>query len=258
MEYNFHEHVASDIGIGQQFLPAENYPVQENLNEVARWTDNNLMRLNEAKCHYMIYTRTHSDFTTRLTVNGQNLDQKEVSKLLGLWITEDLSWSRNCQEICKKAFSRLSMITKLKYAGVSIDDLLDIYILFIRSITEYCAVVFHSSLTQEQSRKIEMIQKTCLRVILAEMYVGYPAALEMCGLQTLCDRREKRCIDFAIKCLKNTKTKRIFPFNPITSDHYLRDKEVFHVNFAKTSTYKNSAIPYCQRLLNLKCNEAQK
>ena len=114
-------------------------------------------------------TRTHSDFTTRLTVNGQNLDQKEVSKLLGLWITEDLSWSRNCQEICKKAFSRLSMITKLKYAGVSIDDLLDIYILFIRSITEYCAVVFHSSLTQEQSSKIEMIQKTCPRVILAEM-----------------------------------------------------------------------------------------
>ena len=55
VEYNFHEHVASDIGIGQQFLPAENYPVQENLNEVARWTDNNLMRLNEAKCRYMIY-----------------------------------------------------------------------------------------------------------------------------------------------------------------------------------------------------------
>ena len=168
---------------------------------------------------------------------------------MGLWITEDLSWSRNCQEICKKAFSRLSKITKLKYVGVSVDDLLDIYILFISSVTSYCAVAFHSSLTEEQCSKLE-IQKTCLKVILGEMYVSYSAALEMCGRQTLFDRRQKRCLDFASKCVKHTKNRRLFPLNPVTSEHYLRYKEVFHVNFASTETYKKSAIPFCQRLLN--------
>ena len=77
------------------------------------------------------------------------------------------------------------MITKLKYVGVSIEDLLDIYILFIRSVTEYCAVAFHSSLTKEQSEKLEKIQKTSLKVMLGESYVSYSAALEMCNLQTL-------------------------------------------------------------------------
>jgi hypothetical protein len=127
-----------------KYLPATNYTTQDTINYVANWTRDNLMKLNEAKCSYMIFSRKHTDFATRLTINDQNLDQKTVTKLLGLWITEDLSWSRNCQEICKKAFSRLSMITKLKYVGVSVDDLLDIYILFIRSVTEYCAVAFHS------------------------------------------------------------------------------------------------------------------
>ena len=47
------------------------------------------------------------------------------------------------------------MITKLKYVGVNTDDLLDIYILFIRSVVEYCAVVFHSSVTQKQSEELE-------------------------------------------------------------------------------------------------------
>ena len=70
------------------------------------------------------------------------------------------------------------MLTKLKYVGVSREDLLDIYILFIRSVTEYCAVVFHSSLTQEESRKLEQIQKTCLRVILGEYYVDYDSAFK--------------------------------------------------------------------------------
>ena len=70
------------------------------------------------------------------------------------------------KEICVKAYSRMSMITKLKYVGVTTEDLIDIYILYIRSITEYCSVVFHSRLTNEDSDKIERIQKTCLKVIL--------------------------------------------------------------------------------------------
>ena len=89
------------------------------------------------------------------------------------------------------------MLTKLKYVGTSTEDLIDIYILFVRSAAEYCSVVFHSSMTQEEGDKLERIQKTCLRVILGDMYISYEAALEMTGLQTLSLRREKRCLDFS-------------------------------------------------------------
>ena len=64
----------------------------------------------------------------------------------------------------------VSMLTKLKYVGVSRDDLVDIYILYIRSVLEYCAVVWHSSLTVELARSLERVQKKCLRVILGEDY----------------------------------------------------------------------------------------
>ena len=190
------------------------------------------------------------NFATRLSVNNRVIDRLSVTKILGVWISEDLSWSRNCQEICKRAYSRLSMITKLKYVGVGVEDLLDIYILFIRSVTEYCAVAFHSSLNQDQSDKLEGIQKTCLKVILGEMYVNYQAALEMCGLQTLFERRQKRCLDFAIKSVKHPRNRRLFPLNPVSNDHFLREMEPFQVNFARTDAYKDSTIPYCQRLLN--------
>ena len=142
------------------------------------------------------------------------------------------------------------MLTKLKYVGVPTEDLLDIYILFIRSVTEYCAVVFHSSLTLQQSEKIEKIQKTCLKVILGDMYVNYEAALEMCGLERLSDQREQRCLDFSPKSTKHAKNRRLFPSNPSTSQHFVRQMEVFQVNFARTGAYKKSAIPHCQRLLN--------
>ena len=249
IDYNFLEHVASDIGIDDRYLPASSYSTQEHLNFISNWTTENLMKLNEAKSNYIVFSRSKESFATRLSINNVTLDRLSVTKLLGVWITEDMSWSRNSQEICRKAYSRLSMITKLKYVGVSKDDLLDIYILFIRSVTEYCAVVFHSRLTQEDSLKIERIQKTCLKVILGELYIDYPSALEMCGLLTLSERRENRCLDFATKCLKHPRNKRIFPQNPSYNDR-VRESEPFQVNFGRTHTYKNSAVPFYQRLLN--------
>ena len=81
-DYNFMEHVASDIGVGQSFLPADTFPTQDHLNFVSNWTTENFMKLNEEKCNYMIFTRAQEDFVTRLTVNGCKLDQVSVTKIL--------------------------------------------------------------------------------------------------------------------------------------------------------------------------------
>ena len=142
------------------------------------------------------------------------------------------------------------MLTKLKYVGVQTEDLLDIYVLYIRSIAEYCSVAFHSSLTIEQSEKLERIQKTCLRVILGDMYVDYSSALEMSGLDKLSSRRESRCLNFSLKCVKHPRNSRLFPINNLPHAHDVRNSEKFQVNFARTSTYQDSTIPYWQKLLN--------
>ena len=208
-----------------------------------------MMKLNELKSNYLVFSRSKEPFSTRLTMNSVTLERKSVTKILGMWISEDLSWSKNCQEMAKKAYSRLSLITKLKYVGVNRNDLIDIYILFIRSVTEYCAVVFHSSLTQKESEKIERIQKTCLKIILGDEYLDYSNALYLCGLQTLKERREKRCLDFSEKCVSHYRNKTIFPKNP-NYDKRLRESEPFLVNFAKSESYRRSSVPYCQRILN--------
>ena len=250
LEYKFESHIPSDIAIDQLYLPPETFQTQKHINSISDWTKQNLMKLNAAKSNYMIFSRTKDKFTTRLKMNEENLDRISVTKILGVWIQDDLSWARNCKEICRKAFSRLSLITKLRYVGVSRDDLIDIYVLFIRSVAEYCFVSFHPSLTKEQSNKLEGIQRTCLKVILGEDYLDYQTALEICSLETLEARRKKRCLDFSLKCLKHPRNRRLFPENSNLYSHDLRIQEPFTVNFARTSSYKNSSIPYCQRLLN--------
>ena len=144
----------------------------------------------------------------------------------------------------------MSMLTKLKYVGVGVEDLIDIYVLYIRSLTEYCSVAFHSSLTVEQSNRIERIQKICLRVILNDMYINYQAALEMTGLHTLFDRRVQRCLTFSLRSIKHDRNSKMFPLNKTAGVLNTRQSERFTVNFASTSAYRDSAVPFCQRLLN--------
>ena len=224
--------------------------MQDKIDKISDWTAANLMRLNPKKCNYMIFSRSKDNIATRLKIGDSVLERKSAQKILGMWVSADLSWSQNCQEICRKAYSRLSMLTKLKYVGVRIEDLIDIYILYIRSLAEYCSVAFHSSLTVEQSNKIERIQKTCLRVILGDMYIHYTSALEMTGLDTLLERRVQRCLKFSLKSIKHERNSKLFPLNKTAGILNTRQSETFTVNFAATSAYRDSAIPYCQRLLN--------
>ena len=248
-EYNFRLHVASDVGIDSYFLPPQNIQMQDHLDSIFSWTQENLMVLNEKKSKYIIFNRAQADFNTRLTLNNINLEQVREARVLGVVLTDDLKFERNTQDICKRAFARISMITKLKYVGVPIPDLIDIFSLFVRSLLEYCSVSWHSSLTQEQSDDIERVQRTALKVILGNEYTDYQSSLNKCGLDTLYSRRQKRCLTFGLRSLKHPKHRLMFPLNNLP-DANTRNRNNFEVNFARTSTYQKSAIPYIQNLLN--------
>ena len=86
----------------------------------------------------MLFSRSRERFVTRLTVNDNKIDQKHVAKILGCWVDKDAGkWHTNTKELCKAAYSRMSMLTKLKYIGVCTEDLIEIYTLFIQSRAEY-------------------------------------------------------------------------------------------------------------------------
>ena len=111
------------------------------------------------------------------------------------------------------------------------------------------SVVWHSSLTVAEDHKIENIQKTSLKIILGDNYVDYQSSLTKTGLKSLSDRRQSRCLAFAKRCFSNTQAKGMFPLN-LEDPYNLRDAEKYQVNFSRTENYKNSAVPFCQRLLN--------
>ena len=109
-------------------------------------------------------------------------------------------------------------------------------------------VIYGEDLIFEKIKNIESIQKTSLKVILGDNYNSYEAAMEMCGLESLSQRRENRCLKFGIWCSRNTNA--IFPCNPTTDTHNIRKRKFYKVNSSRREIYKKSANPYIQRKLN--------
>ena len=102
----------------------------------------------------------------------------------------------------------------------------------------------------EDRLKIERVQKSAIKVILGNRYIGYRKSLQKLDLETLDERREKLCLNFARKCLKNNKTKHLFPINVKSHQMETGKKEKFKIQHANTERYRKSSILYMQQLLN--------
>ena len=198
---------------------------------------------------------TSLQFQTRLYVKDFLLSQVRQCKLLGVIISDDLTWSANTSFIIKKAYKRMIILKKLYDFQVNIFDLIHIYIMYIRAVLEQNSVVWSSSITIAESASLERVQKCALRIMLKSEYKDYSNALSVTNLPTLEVRRENLLHRFAVKCASNVKTADMFELN---NKHInLRHTELYKVPKSNTSRMASSAIPTMARLLNLKSQLTQ-
>ena len=145
----------------------------------------------------------------------------------------------------------MQLLRKFSKFTTSKDEKKNIFMLYVRSILEQSCVVWHSSLTEENSKDLERVQKAAVRIILGGNYEDYQEALTKIDLDTLSNRKEDLFKTFAIKCTKNDneKIKNIFPVrNKQKYSH--RKREKYFVKHTITKRFQISSIPYIQRLLN--------
>ena len=224
---------------------------QQHLNEINEWTDRQKMKLNVNKTKNVIFNFSKKyQFTTSLSVKNEKLEVLEETKLLGTYLTKDLKWNKNTKELVIKGYKRMQLLNAAAGFTSNLQDLRSIYLTYVRSILEQSAVVWHSSLSAKNKRDLERVQKSAVRVILKRNYTNYKNGLKELRIESLEKRRENLCLRFAKKCLKNEKVKDFFPKKIQNHRMIKRKDQKFKTNNAKTKRYRNSAIPYMQRLLN--------
>ena len=225
--------IAESVNMGAQLTAVQNRPlpdtyrartghkletsesqVFDQLRKVQEYAVTNKMKLNSAKTKLMLFNPCRTkDFMPEIEIDKTRLDLVEQTKLLGVVLTSNLSWEENTQYISERCNSKIWMLKRPKNLGANQDDLLDVFFKQIRSVAEFAAPVWNSSLTGEQVASIERIKKTVLHVILGDEYKSYNSALKGLGLEKLLDRRRKICTKFAKKSLIHNKFSKWFNSN---------------------------------------------
>ena len=145
-------------------LPPANSKVYDQLSKISDYSNTNGMRLNYKKTKLMLFNPdVIRDSMPSFVLDGHHIDLVEETRLLGLVLRSDLSWSSNTDYIVQRCNSKLWFLGRLKKLAASMEDLLDLYHKHVR----------HSSLTGEDRQKLELVQKTAFHIILGEQYKSY-------------------------------------------------------------------------------------
>ena len=106
--YNIKNHIPSDIPSHNQYIPPENLESQKWLDKIDNWTENQKMKINAKKTKLMIFNFTEkSQFTTRLKLKNENVEEIDSIRLLGTIISNDMKWDLNTANIVRKANGRM-------------------------------------------------------------------------------------------------------------------------------------------------------
>ena len=84
--------------------------------------------------------------------NGKEVEIVESAKLLGVIISNNLTWHAHIKEVVKKVSKRLYYLVQLKRARLPVKDLVLFYTSCVRSVMDYAVPAFYHSLRGPKAR----------------------------------------------------------------------------------------------------------
>jgi hypothetical protein len=218
----------------------------------------NKMCLNAKKSMVLVIDNSKGKKYSNLDVhiNGEMIPKVNNGKLLGVLINIKPDWNDHVNLVYSKACKKLFILRKLKCFGFSKPRLTMLYILHIRSVLEYCSVLWSQSLTINQSKILVGVEKRALSIITGT-YVSNKTYLSMCtslNLSCLTERWTQLLVSFGEQTLVNDRYKHWLEKYKIVrksgySSRYNNNVHNFRAVPTRFERYRRSTIPTLIRLL---------
>ncbi len=226
---------------------AQDNALQTAADSAAEWSKNMNMQLNAKKTKELVIDFSKPNHSLPpITIEGEEIERVQTSKLLGVHLSYDLKWHTHVYEIVKSASKKMYLVSQLKRAGVPPEDIITIFVSVIRPKLEYACPVWHTSLTDEDCKLIESIQKRVTKIVFPQM--SYEEALEKSKLPTLESRRKEICEKLFLDIQQEDhRLNHLLPAMHDRAGHNTRISvsQKYPLPKWRTKRYKNSYIPWC-------------
>ena len=180
---------ADNILLHRQIQSVSDYLlIQQDIDALQDWLKYNYLDLNSTKCKYMTISRKRTSLqpVLCLSISGHPLERVTAFKYLGVWISDNLTWSKHIKHAVKRATKQTGMIFRRFYtsSNINIATLKQLYLSFVRPDLEYAAQVWNPHL-RTHINSLERVQKFALRMCCKNWNEPYDARLARTDIPTL-------------------------------------------------------------------------
>ncbi|KAI8516322.1 hypothetical protein Bbelb_049030 [Branchiostoma belcheri] len=187
---------ADDVTLSRTLLALkadDDRSVEEETSNLDSWASERRMTLNGGKSQLLqiCFCRSVPEPPT-LTLGGAPVPVVSSAKGLGFILDQGLTFNEQVNAMVTKASRRLHHLRLLTKQGMSVSDLIQVYLALVRPVLEYGHVLLVGC-SKQQDQAIEKVQRRALRIISLGGRRSVPV------LPTLRERRELA----AVKLLKN-------------------------------------------------------
>ena len=155
---------ADDIALYEVIQsPLDYQSIQDDINTICLWTEDNNLKLNASKCCYVLFSKKSQPclLNTQLLINDQALQRVTSFKYLGVTFSYDGSWSAHITNVCQNARKVLGLLYRRFSQGSHSDTLLYLYKMLVRPCLEYACSIWDPHLKRDID-KLERVQSFCL------------------------------------------------------------------------------------------------
>ena len=182
------------------------------------------------------------------TDEGPIESQKRL-KILGFTFGNRPNADAHMETMTTKFKTRIWLLRNLRKAGVPKEDLTKLYHILVVPVLDFAAIVYHYLLTAEQSKELERLQATALKIIWGFKH-SYAQLLEMSGTDPLHERRLKLIDKFLVKTVQNDRFRNEWFKTKTFCHHNLRRERFYEEKYAKTERLYSSPLYSMRRRLN--------
>jgi len=179
--------------------------LQQDLDRLVEWFKRWLQEFNPEKCKVM---HVGHDIPTSYSMTDKGkviqLDNTQLEKDLGIWVTNDLKPNKQCIQSTRKAQSVLGMI-KRHFKVIDKEDFSAIYKTYVRLHLEYCVQAWSPHLKKDIAC-LEAVQRQATKMVQGMKKLSYECRLKQLHIHSLEQRRIRGHLTETFK--KNTKGQR--------------------------------------------------
>ena len=145
--------------------PSDSTRFQADVNLVGDWVSDNYLSINASKTKFMFISRRRNcqQNSPSFYLGDTLIQSVSHFKYLGVWISDDLSWSKHVEVICCKAHRLLGYMFRTLSPHCDQASIISLYKSLILPILEYACVVWNPHLKQDQLL-LESVQLFAMRL----------------------------------------------------------------------------------------------